>query len=296
VLTAETGGIEPALAAVKGVLQAVDDACSRFRADSELSLINSSGGQVKRISPLLVEALAAAIWAAQQTDGAVDPTLGAALRQAGYDRDFAELGQAEGPPPGQPRAAPGWRLVELDVERSEVRVAAGVELDLGATAKALAADRAAASANAAAGCGVLVSLGGDIAVAGPAPDGGWPVLVTDDHSAPLDGPGQTIHLAGGGLATSSTTVRRWRRGGVQLHHILDPRTGAPANSCWRTASVAAGTCLAANTFATAAIVWSEAAPAHLARTGVAARLTRLDGTTVKLGGWPEAGERRVTQP
>ncbi len=155
-------------------------------------------------------------------------------------------------------------------------------LDLGATAKALASDRAADAAARAAGCGVLVSLGGDVAVRGPAPGDGWPIGVADDHRA--RGPVPTVLVRGGGLATSSTTQRRWRRGGQVVHHILDPRTGLPPEPVWRTVSVAAASCVAANTFSTAAIVWGAEAPDRLR--GVPARLVGEDGDVVTTGGWP----------
>src|SRR5439155_25516009 len=126
-------------------------------------------------------------------------------------RAFTIVGGRD-PGTGRARFAPaaGWRRVELDEDRRSIRIPAGVELDLGATARAPAADRAAAAAADATGAGVLVSLGGDIAVAGPTPPGGWPVRIADDHRASLDGPGPVVGVESGGLATSSVTVRRWR--------------------------------------------------------------------------------------
>src|SRR5207244_10112392 len=156
-----------------------------------------------------------------------DPTVGTAMQVLGYDRDFAAV-EATGPPVVRVAAVPGWRLVRVDRRNRTVRVPARVRLDLGATAKALAADRAAARAAVAAGCGVLVSLGGDIATAGDPPAGGWAVRVADSHAAAPGAEGHAGRLAGGGLATSSTTVRRWNRGGEALHHVLDPATGRPA--------------------------------------------------------------------
>jgi thiamine biosynthesis lipoprotein len=164
-----------------------------------------------------------------------------------------------------------------------------VELDLGATAKALAADRAARVASACVDAGVLVSLGGDIAVCGTHPSGGWPIRVSDDHAAHPDAPGAAVAITAGGLATSSTTVRRWRRAGQALHHILDPRTGLPAPVVWRTVSVAAGSCLDANIATTAAIVRGASAPRWLAGLGLPARLVALDGTVLRVGAWPEEG-------
>ena len=179
----------------------------------------------------------------------------------------------------------------MDADAATVRVLRGARLDLGASAKALAADRAALDAAERTGAGVLVSLGGDIAVAGPAPEGGWQVLVTDDHDAALDATGQVVGISGGGLATSSTTVRRWMREGAPLHHIVDPRTGLPAETPLRTVSVTAGDCVTANAATTAAIILGDKAGAWLQERGLPARLVTVDGCITHLGGWPEAGER-----
>jgi FAD:protein FMN transferase len=268
--------------AVEAELAAIDLACSRFRADSELSRLNARAGGAVRAGPRLLEALTVALRAAALTDGIVDPTVGKALILAGYDRDFAAVGDA----PARLVAArvAGWRAVSVDLARYVVRIPAGVSLDLGATAKALAADRAAAAASAAAGgAGVLVNLGGDIAIAGPTPAAGWPVRVADDHDAPPQAPGQVLTLRSGGLATSSTSVRRW---GADAHHIIDPRTGLPARSPWRTVSVTAATCVDANTASTAAIVLGDYAPAWLAARRLPARLADHEGRTQTVAGWP----------
>jgi thiamine biosynthesis lipoprotein len=163
-------------------------------------------------------------------------------------------------------------------------------LDLGATAKALAADRAAARIHTAMGCGVLVNLGGDIRVAGEPPAGGWRVGILDDltgvpRRAQAE-PSQAVVIHDGGLATSSPGARAWQRGGTQLHHIIAPGTGLPADSCWRTASVAAATCVDANTASTAAILRGERAPQWLDGLHLPARLVRHDDTTITVGGWP----------
>jgi thiamine biosynthesis lipoprotein len=198
--------------------------------------------------------------------------------------------------PGSARAAsaaaavPGWQSVELDQSVLRVRLLHGAQLDLGATAKAWAADRCAEMIAHGLGCGVLVSLGGDIAVAGPPPSGGWRVRVTDDHAAGPEAPGQTVTIAEGGLATSSTTVRAWTAGGRRVHHIIDPATGESAQSCWRTVSVAAGNCVDANIASTAAIIRSEAALGWLRDSGLPARLVRLDGTVETTAGWPPDDE------
>jgi thiamine biosynthesis lipoprotein len=186
----------------------------------------------------------------------------------------------------------GWRTVELDRDHATLRVPAGVKLDLGATAKAWAADRASRAVHDTTGCGVLVSLGGDISTAGPSPAAGWRVHVTDDHRSPPNAPGQTVSIVGGGLATSSTTVRRWRRQGRPMHHIIDPSTGGPAVELWRTVSVAAANCVDANIAATAAIVRGPRAPGWLAELGLPARLVAGDGNVLTVGSWPEQEEAR----
>ncbi len=283
-------------------LLALDLTCSRFRPDSELVAVgnaarSASGPVTLGVSPLLAEAVAVALRAAQLTDGDVDPTVGGALAGLGYDRDFAELAQE-----GQPAAAghdtggvaarviPGWRSVRVDVGRQRLTVPPGVRLDLGATVKAWAADRAAARIAAALDGGVLVSLGGDTAVAGDPPDGGWRIRVQDRTAlpgAPADGPSQVVTIKDGGLATSSTAARRWRRGGDVLHHILDPRTGLPAAPVWRTVSVAAASCADANTAATAAIIRGRQALPWLTGLRLPARLVAQDGTVHTVNAWPE---------
>jgi thiamine biosynthesis lipoprotein len=284
VVTAVPQALPDAIVAVREEVDAIDRTCSRFRPDSELARLHDGAGEWVEVDPVLVEAIEVALRAAILTDGDVDPTVGESLLLVGYDRDFAGL-DPDGPPIGALRAAPGWRTVEVDPAGSRVRIPRGVRLDLGATAKAFAADRSARAAFDATGSGVLVSLGGDIAVAGPPPRDGWEVGLADSHAAPAE-PGHTVRIEAGGLATSSTTVRRWLRGGRAVHHVVDPSTGRPANEVWRTVSVAAATCVDANVAATAAIVRGEPAALWLQRMGMPARLVRTDGSIVRTGGWP----------
>jgi thiamine biosynthesis lipoprotein ApbE len=267
-------------------LAAVDLACSRFRADSEISALH--GGQSHQVSPLLAEAIAVALRAAELTDGDVDPTVGAAMSAIGYDRDFEQMPRTGPPLAVTVRAIPGWRQVRL--QDRTLTMPAGVQLDLGATAKAWAADRSAERIARQAGCGALVSLGGDIAVAGPAPEDGWRIRVQDVTGAPdepPEGPYALVAIRDGGLATSSTTARRWQRGGDVLHHILDPRTGFPAEPVWRTVSVAAGTCADANAASTAAVIRGRAALGWLARLGLPSRLVDATGVVFTVAGWPD---------
>jgi FAD:protein FMN transferase len=288
VIVTKPDSLLAAKAAVDEVVAAIDDAASRFREDSELSRLNASPERDIVVSRLLAEAIAAALRGAELSGGAVDPTIGSAVRLAGYVGDFAEV-----PADGRElhlvaERIPGWRAVRFDAHSRTVRLPQGVEIDLGATAKALASDLAAAAAiKTIAVGGVLVSLGGDIAVAGEAPAEGWLIQTSEDSGAAIADGEETISITTGGIATSSTTVRRWTRGGVVLHHIIDPATGLPSNSCWRTASVVAATCVDANIASTAAIVMGRSAVSWLEANRLPARLVDLEGNVHRVARWPE---------
>ncbi|GLY38595.1 FAD:protein FMN transferase [Amycolatopsis sp. NBRC 101858] len=368
VVVTDPGRLSEAAALLSEELDAIDLACSRFRADSEISRLHEQAGRQVRVGELLAEALGAALRAARLTGGLVDPTVGAAVRALGYDRDFALIsgGAADPARPtaalggdrpgsvwpgggmpdpaggvrgaGGPAAsaaaaspgaagtaalggdrpgsgwpgggmadpaggvrgavrpvhatpAPGWHRVLFDPALRLVVLPRGVQLDLGATAKALAADRAAGRIHAALGCGVLVNLGGDLRVAGPEPTGGWQVALGDDHADAVARPDGQVALTAGGLATSGTARRRWRHAGRTVHHIVDPRTGDVAEPLWRTVSVAAKSTVDANTASTAAVVLGADAPGWLAARRLPARLTSDAGDVVTTPGWP--AERRA---
>jgi FAD:protein FMN transferase len=284
----EADGLGHARRLLEEELAAIDRACSRFRADSELSCVNRAAGRATRASELFVEAVAVALNAARATDGLVDPTIGRTLRAIGYDRDFAAVARvSEEPLRVGATLVSGWRAVRLDQRARTVQLPSDVELDLGATAKALAADRAARRVQEAIGGGVLVNLGGDLSIAGEPPQGGWLVQVADDHAERSPEVGQAVTLSAGGLATSSTTVRHWTTANGSRHHIVDPGSGDSAPEVWRTVSVAANSCVDANVASTAAIVRGEAAPGWLAELGLPSRLVSRDGTVARVGGWPE---------
>jgi thiamine biosynthesis lipoprotein len=293
VIVTRPSGLTAAKTAVDGVVDAIDAVASRFREDSELSHINSRPDTDVIVSPLLAKAIGVALRGARLTVGAVDPTVGFAIKLAGYDKDFAAV-----PSKGEPirivaSRIPGWRAVEFNQRSRRLRLPRGVELDLGATAKALAADMAAAAASRAIGGGVLVSLGGDIAVAGECPPGGWPIQASEDSAAPIDEAEETVSITSGGIATSSTTVRRWQRGSEVLHHIIDPSSGLPTRGPWRTATVAAGSCVDANIAATAAIVLGKLAASWLETRNLPARLVDTHGNIARLAGWPLEGAPKL---
>jgi len=302
-VVADERELNRAHAIVQRELDALDRACSRFRDDSDLARVNSQAGRTVKVDPLLIEAVDVALRAARLTGGDVDPTVGVALELAGYDRDWSLLEQAasgrsepSGPLRVRALARAGWQAIELDRERSTIRIPVGVKLDLGATAKAWAADRAGRDVHDATGCGALVSLGGDISTAGTPPAGGWQVHVTDDHRDGPGAPGQRIVIRGGGLATSSTVARRWLHEGRAMHHIIDPATGHPAAGPWRTASVAAISCVDANIASTAALLRREEAPSWLADLGVPARLVSQEGEVLTIGSWPSQEATREEEP
>lgn len=285
-----------AATAVEAVLDAtldrVDAVASRFRADSEVSrhaaAPGSADGMVRaEISRELTDLLLAAERAAELTDGLVDPCLGGELIAAGY-------GRAPGLPlDGGPTGRIGVRFSDLtlDPARGRIEMPAGTLLDLGAIAKSRTADRLALTLAGLAGGGVLVDLGGDIATAGPAPDGGWIIDVAPCMRGTAS---SRIRLETGAIATSSTQLRAWGGPATGGYHVIDPRTGASADTLWTQVSAVAGSCADANTAATAALILGEDAPAHLAANGLAARLVARDGQVLAVGAWPTEGPTRPT--
>jgi thiamine biosynthesis lipoprotein len=290
---------DTALAELNDELAAIDATCSRFRADSEISRVLSHPGEQITLSPTLNAALAQALRVASATDYLVDPTVAAAVIALGYDRDIGGVlarswnaGPINLPSADTHQPAPGaWRL-QHDAETGELLVPPGVGLDLGATAKAFAADRAAARIAAIVDGGVLVSLGGDIAVAGDAPTGGWKISIADDHrDTAIAKTHQSVSITSGGLATSSTQTRRWRTSTGWAHHLVDPRTGRNPEPLWRTAAVAAGSCVDANAASTAAIILGPQAPEWLSSRGLPALLVDQQGSVTRLAGWPAEESR-----
>ena len=285
---ADADASDAAEARARALLDLVDRTCSRFRPDSDLSRVNAGAGTWVRTDPLLVAATAAAVAAAEHTDGIVHPLLGRILVGLGYDRTFTALqpGRAAGaritPPPRD-----SWRSIEWDADA--IRIPRDTALDLGATAKAWASDLISQSIADELQTGVVLSLGGDVAVADAGRATWWPVEIRDHPDGEV---GTEVEIAGGGLATSSTVVRRWTVAGVTRHHLVDPRTGAPARTRWRTVSATGPSATAANVATTAAVVLGDDAIGWLTRQSVAARLVSEDGTVTLTPGWPEKGVER----
>lgn len=281
----------PATTIAREHLAALDVAASRFRPDSEVSVLARRAAHksvTSPVSPLLADYLRAAIRAARITDGLVDFTVGAALVAAGYDVDLdAVRGRTEPfrvaaggvPQPGP--AVPGWQAVALD-DLDVLSCPAGTLIDLGATAKAHAADVIARRLHAALPGGFLVNLGGDIASSGTLPAGGWRIGVEAAGGQVR----QVVALTGQAVATSSTRLRTWQTDSGPAHHVIDPRTGRPADPLWAQVTCVAADALEANAATTAAIVLGADAPAWLSANGIPARLDHRDGTVATTPGWP----------
>ncbi|NUR99673.1 MAG: FAD:protein FMN transferase [Kribbellaceae bacterium] len=268
---------------LKALMDRVDKAASRFRPDSELSVVNDRAGALVPVSRLLVDLVDVSLVAAQVSGGAVDPTVGTAVIAAGYDADIETVRRRFPQPYGDQVKVAGWQEVRLNRKLALLGVPKDCALDLGATAKAWTADRAANLLSKRYGCAVLVEIGGDLRAAGE-PKEPWVITVAERAGDS----GVLVTLAHGGLTTSTRTVRRWQTPTGYGHHVIDPRTGRPADGPYRTASVWAPTAVRANTFSTALVATGEAALGRLKLAGHPARLVDADGEVTELSGWPTA--------
>jgi len=254
---------------------------SRFRPDSELSVVNAAAGRAVEVSEGFLEVTRVAIAAAGATDGLFDPTLELLLIDLGYDRTFADL------PADRPASAfdrwrsGGWRGIDLDATRRTVRLPAGVGLDFGGIAKGMAVDAAIGRLAALGISPAAVSAGGDLAVIGsPAGSAAWSIELTEVEGQPI------VDLSAGALATSSVTKRRWRAGGEDRHHLVDPRTGCPAASGLRSVSVVARDCRQAEVAAKVALLLGPVkGAAFLESRHLAGVLCAQDGHLDVVGAW-----------
>ena len=261
-----------------------DTAVNRFLPNSELAVINESPLRSHQVSDAFIGFFDAARDAYDMTEGLCDPTVLDALEAWGYRDDFDVVKSQNHLEPSTALHVPGLPVVHLDRATNTLSTN-GARLDFGSSAKAYVADAIAREVGQ--HTSVLVELGGDVALGGPAPAKPWAVGVAADP----EHQGTPIGLSAGGVATSSTMVRSWSSGQTRAHHIIDPRTARPATGPWRTVSVAAASCLIANAFSTASLLWGEDAPYRVAQAGWAGRFVRLDGSTLTVGGWPEEGSQ-----
>jgi thiamine biosynthesis lipoprotein len=277
----EAAALEDACDHVRRLMDDVADSIDRFRPDSELSAINAAAGRMIPVSRRTIALLYVALDAAASTGGAVDPTIGLHVQRAGYDTDIDAVRSAVRAVRPLDLQQADWTRVRVDHALSLAGIPAGVQLDLGATAKAWTADAAARDIAKALGTAVLVEIGGDLSIAGQRKES-WQIDVGERSGEP----NQRVGLAHGGLATSTTTIRRWRTSEGEAHHIIDPRTGLPSTGPWRTATVWAATAVEANAASTAALVLGDEAVAYLNEAGFAARLVGEYGQVWTTPGWP----------
>jgi FAD:protein FMN transferase len=275
------------VALLREEVDAIDMACSRFRADSELEYLHRHSGRTVEVSPLLFDAIEVAVDVARRTHGAVDPTVGNALSTLGYDRDFDLIGELPAFQRNVLGPVVGYGHIHIERKTRSVRIPRGVRLDLGSSAKAYLADRTVTRIATAVECGVLVCVGGDVAVSGPPPRGGWSIGIAHESSASGSEVDAVVSIHTGGLSSSSVAVRTWRVGTEMVHHIIDPSTGYSAPAYWTLVSAAGASCVDANALSTAAIVWGKDAIERLRPFEQPVRLVRHDGVVFTLGGWPE---------
>jgi thiamine biosynthesis lipoprotein len=282
---------------VRTRLDELDRAASRFRRDSELWQINARsaelahtdrGGRLRvTVGWTLGACLRAAMHVERATEGLVCASLGTMLTACGYDDDLDAVRArgatgAPGPAPVEPMPC---AAATFDEDRWQVVVPAGTMLDLGASAKAWAADAIATELATRYAGGFLVNLGGDIATAGAAPPTGWAVGVQDWEG----GVQQVVRSTGQAFATSSTRLRTWTYRGSAQHHIIDPRTGRPARTRWAQVTCAGPDAVQANAASTAAVILDDRAPRWLTERGVPARLSTVEHEIVTTPGWHTPG-------
>lgn len=281
VIDAPVAIARPDLTSLRKVFASWEAILSRFRPDSELSCLNNSQREWLAVSPTLAEVLALALRGAAMTGGLVTPLVLEALELAGYDRDFSAIAAEQLPATAAPPVHPAadWHCISVDPLRGSVSRPPGLRLDLGGVAKGWAADRAVGLI--ASHGPALVDVGGDIAVSGPRRDGAaWPIGVQDPRGGA--DPLTVLLIASGGVATSGRDYRRWRQGAVERHHIIDPRTGAPAETDLLSVTVAAPSVAEAEIAAKAALILGSAAGLSWlqARPWLAGLLVRDDGAVL----------------
>lgn len=281
-VTTEGAHLAAAARTVRALMDEVSRSASRFREDSDVSRINAGAGRFVRVAPLTIDLLDTACRVARSTAGCVDPMIGADLIAAGYDADI-EVVRARTIAPRCASALPrtSWEAIRIDRVLNRVGIPVGTMLDLGASAKAWAAEEGAARVARRIGSPALVGIGGDLAMSGE-PENGWRVHVSELRG----GQGEKLLVSAGAMATSSAVGRRFRGpDGSQRHHLIDPRTGGPAESRWRTATVWAPSVVTANALSTWALVDADAAGAAIESEGLAARFVAHDGTVAYAGSW-----------
>lgn len=268
-----------ALELVREEFRRLEEQMSRFLPDSQLSRLNREG-RLDDAAPELLECVRLAVEARARTGGRFDPTVHDAVVASGYDRSFEEVEDADDAPP--PAAGQCGGAVRVDEARRRIELAPGTRIDLGGIAKGYAVDRACDLLATAGPC--IVNAGGDLATRGEPPEGAWRVGIETAAGS------RQLTFSGGAIATSGRDSRRWLRGGVEQHHLIDPRTGRPAATDLLRVTVVAATTVEAEVLAKALIVAGEAEAVREAdELGIPTLLVTADGRTVAAGGLAHAG-------
>jgi FAD:protein FMN transferase len=269
------------LIAACAFIRAVETRLSRFRPESELSRLNTLRGSTFKMSPLFAEILDDALRAAEFTEGLYNPTVLNALESAGYDRTFEAIEDDQNQPASVAPFQSDWRGISLDRPESTVVLPIGVSLDLGGIVKGWTAERAADILAPLGPC--LVDAGGDIAVrSSPFDQAGWPIGIADPQDPDSDLALLLVHNRG--VATSGSDFRRWRRGDQSQHHLIDPRTGRPADTDLSTVTVVAADAVEADVHAMVAMILGSLEGCRYLE-----RQTDVEGLLVT-----EGGQRMIT--
>jgi thiamine biosynthesis lipoprotein len=254
---------------------------SRFLPDSEISRLNALAGSPVEVSGDTVALVTRAIEGWRFTGGSYDPTVLGAMLRAGYDRTFDDVAR------GTESVASDLFLACTDivVEGSTITLPARSGFDPGGVGKGLAADLVAAELREGGADGVCVNMGGDVRVTGVSPDdNGWGVAV---HHVHQESPLVVVTVTEGAVATSTTLKRRWTVDGQRRHHLIDPRTGEPADTDLDHVTVVAGSAWAAEVLAKAVLIRGSAHPFDLVEGVAAALVVTTDGEVFASDGFAQ---------
>ncbi len=255
---------------------------SRFLPESELSQLNRQSGTPVNVSVLLFRVIQEACVAAQETEGLFDPTLLTQLVQIGYDRTFEEVPAVTSATKSTPQPGGNWREIYLNKRRRRVTLPVGIGVEVGGIAKGMAVDAALVQLRLLGVQTALVNAGGDLAVMGlPVGYDYWPLAIAGKNMS------WVVPFHHGALATSGIDRRHWQQGSLSRHHLIDPRSGEPAQSGLWSVTVAAADCQRAEVAAKVAFLLGPEQGKHfLDDSGLAGMLVRHDSSWTSAGTWP----------
>ncbi len=265
--------------------QSIEQTFSRFIASSEICRLNASAGEWITVSDDMRVVLEYSLGLFDASNGLFDPGVLPDLERAGYDASFELL--PEDRPSPTPSAGPRPQFPEIELRGDQVRVPAGLRIDLGGIVKGWTADVLANDLAPLGSC--LVEMGGDTAVRGAPPNtDGWSIGIQSHGGG--DALMAIVQLDSGGVATSGPSARRWKVGGRWAHHIIDPRTGEPSASDLVQVTAFAPSALAAEAWAKAALLSGSVGAARMVeeRTDVELLIVPEGGAPVASRGVPFA--------